>query len=104
MEIPSQYKATLELNILGCSRGKAIDRVPLPPPNYGSASGSASKRPNSYRPSAPTAVRNDPGVSRATPASSASDNHVSLPNLSYRSEGYGIWLWPPDMLRVRPRS
>ncbi|KAM6570155.1 hypothetical protein CsatB_018140 [Cannabis sativa] len=76
MEIPSQYKATLELNILGCSRGKAIDRVPLPPPNYGSASGSASKRPNSYRPSAPTAVRNDPGVSRATPASSASDNHL----------------------------
>ncbi|KAJ6748501.1 COPINE FAMILY PROTEIN 1 [Salix purpurea] len=31
MEIPSQYKATLELNILGATKGKAIDRVPLPP-------------------------------------------------------------------------
>ncbi|PON72341.1 Cdk-activating kinase assembly factor [Parasponia andersonii] len=78
MEIPSQYKATLELNILGCTRGKAIDRVPLPPPNYGSASGSAAKpfRPSGYRPSAPSAVRHDVGVSRATPASSTSDNHV----------------------------
>ncbi|WCJ36169.1 Copine (Calcium-dependent phospholipid-binding protein) family [Euphorbia peplus] len=38
MEIPSQYKATIELNILGSSRGKAIDRVPLPPPQYGVAS------------------------------------------------------------------
>ncbi|KAL0417256.1 UNVERIFIED_CONTAM: E3 ubiquitin-protein ligase RGLG2 [Sesamum latifolium] len=39
MEIPSQYKATLELNILG----KAIDRVSLPPPLYGAASSATSK-------------------------------------------------------------
>lgn len=35
MEIPSQYKATLELNILGTRRGNAIDRISLPPPRYG---------------------------------------------------------------------
>ncbi|XP_077212101.1 E3 ubiquitin-protein ligase RGLG2-like [Tasmannia lanceolata] len=37
MEIPSQYKATLELNILGRRTTKSPNRVPLPPPlgNYG---------------------------------------------------------------------
>ncbi|XP_071702092.1 E3 ubiquitin-protein ligase RGLG2-like [Rutidosis leptorrhynchoides] len=43
MEIPSQYKATLELNILGASRGKAKDRIALPPPRYGSTASHASK-------------------------------------------------------------
>ncbi|KAA8516822.1 hypothetical protein F0562_017068 [Nyssa sinensis] len=39
IEIPSQYKATIELNILGSSRtSNAPDRVPLPPPLYGMAS------------------------------------------------------------------
>ncbi|KAG7979992.1 hypothetical protein I3843_05G158500 [Carya illinoinensis] len=38
MEIPSQYKATIELGILGRQRGNSIDRVPLPPPQYGSGS------------------------------------------------------------------
>ncbi|WOL03666.1 hypothetical protein Cni_G12386 [Canna indica] len=32
MEIPSQYKATLELGILGRQSGKSPQRVPLPPP------------------------------------------------------------------------
>ncbi|XAR48122.1 hypothetical protein NMG60_11030839 [Bertholletia excelsa] len=32
MEIPSQYKATIELNILGGRTGNAPQRVPLPPP------------------------------------------------------------------------
>ncbi|KAM7271387.1 hypothetical protein ACFE04_030601 [Oxalis oulophora] len=31
MEIPSQYKATIDLHLLGCKRG-APDRFPLPPP------------------------------------------------------------------------
>uniref|UniRef100_A0A0C9S270 TSA: Wollemia nobilis Ref_Wollemi_Transcript_21728_1925 transcribed RNA sequence n=1 Tax=Wollemia nobilis TaxID=56998 RepID=A0A0C9S270_9CONI len=39
MEIPSQYKATQDLQILGRSRGKMPDKLPLPPPirndNYG---------------------------------------------------------------------
>ncbi|KAE9604298.1 putative transcription factor C2H2 family [Lupinus albus] len=77
MEIPSQYKATLELNILGTCRGKDIDRIPLPPPLYGAASFNSPKtsRQNSFSPSAPSqAHRNDAGTDR--PASSASDNQV----------------------------
>ncbi|XP_028781814.1 E3 ubiquitin-protein ligase RGLG2 [Neltuma alba] len=75
MEIPSQYQATLELNILGARRGKAIDRVPLPPPLYGAASVNAPKasRSSSFHPSAPSDRHHDTGANR--PASSASDNH-----------------------------
>ncbi|KAJ6676590.1 COPINE FAMILY PROTEIN 1 [Salix viminalis] len=57
MEIPSQYKATLELNILGATRGKGIDRVSLPPPQYGAGATSfRNPKPaqtSSPRPSAP---------------------------------------------------
>ncbi|GLU12646.1 hypothetical protein SLE2022_293100 [Rubroshorea leprosula] len=78
MEIPSQYKATLELNILGTSRGKAIDRIPLPPPLYGAASFSTSKPSgsSSFLPSAPSSGRYNTAVGTAPPASSATDNHV----------------------------
>ncbi|XP_022737706.1 E3 ubiquitin-protein ligase RGLG2-like [Durio zibethinus] len=78
MEIPSQYKATLELNILGTSRGKAIDRVSLPPPRYGPGSFSNSKpsRSSSFRPTAPSSGRCEARVGTAPPASSASDNYV----------------------------
>ncbi|KAM1786086.1 hypothetical protein ACFX12_038917 [Malus domestica] len=77
MEIPSQYKATLELNILGATRGKATDRIPLPPPHYGSSPFSSPKtsRSSSFRPSAPSKQR-DEFVSTASPTGSASDNHV----------------------------
>ncbi|XP_019415571.1 PREDICTED: E3 ubiquitin-protein ligase RGLG2-like [Lupinus angustifolius] len=77
MEIPSQYKATLELNILGNRRGKDIDRIPLPPPLYGAASFNSPKtsRQSSFSPSAPSqAHRHDVGTDRS--ASSASDNQV----------------------------
>lgn len=43
MEIPSQYKATIELNILGTRRGNAPERLPLPPPVYSPASFGSSK-------------------------------------------------------------
>ncbi|XVF11651.1 hypothetical protein REPUB_Repub08aG0045500 [Reevesia pubescens] len=78
MEIPSQYKATLELNILGNSRGKDIDRVPLPPPLYGAGSFSNSKpsQSSSFYPTAPSSGRHEAPVTTAPPASSASDNHV----------------------------
>lgn len=78
MEIPSQYKATLELNILGASRGNAIDRVPLPPPHYGSASFSTPKpsQSSSFRPTPPPPDRHDAFVPTTRPASSYSDNHV----------------------------
>ncbi|GMI75062.1 RING domain ligase2 [Hibiscus trionum] len=35
MEIPSQYKATIELGLLGRRKGNTSERVPLPPPIYG---------------------------------------------------------------------
>ncbi|XP_011014652.1 PREDICTED: E3 ubiquitin-protein ligase RGLG2-like [Populus euphratica] len=79
MEIPSQYKATLELNIMGATKGKAIDRVPLPPPQYGAGSTSFRKpkpaQSSSTRPSASSSGRHDV-VGTALPASSASDNHL----------------------------
>ncbi|XP_051119863.1 E3 ubiquitin-protein ligase RGLG2-like [Andrographis paniculata] len=43
MEIPSQYKATMELNLLGGRRGNAPERIALPPPIYGTGFGSGSK-------------------------------------------------------------
>ncbi|XP_010519134.1 PREDICTED: E3 ubiquitin-protein ligase RGLG2-like [Tarenaya hassleriana] len=63
MEIPSQYKATLELNLLGARRGKGIDRIPLPPPVYGTSSFNPPKptQPhNNYTPSAPSSTARPP--------------------------------------------
>ncbi|WVZ25457.1 hypothetical protein V8G54_004001 [Vigna mungo] len=56
MEIPSQYKATIDHGILGARRGHSPDRVPLPPPHYErtSISSTTSFRPNSSQQSAPT--------------------------------------------------
>ncbi|KAL9667163.1 hypothetical protein QQ045_001512 [Rhodiola kirilowii] len=34
MEIPAQYKATIELGILGARSSKGVERFPLPPPMY----------------------------------------------------------------------
>ncbi|CAL8994115.1 unnamed protein product [Prunus brigantina] len=42
MEIPSQYKATLELGILGTRNGNYPNRVPLPPPHYAAVSSGSS--------------------------------------------------------------
>ncbi|KAA8542205.1 hypothetical protein F0562_023357 [Nyssa sinensis] len=78
MEIPSQYKATLELELLGGSRGKVIDRVPLPTPLYGGPSSGSSKpsRSSSFRPSAPSSDRHDTAVGTSRPANFASDNNL----------------------------
>ncbi|XP_073294058.1 E3 ubiquitin-protein ligase RGLG5-like [Primulina huaijiensis] len=43
MEIPAQYKATMELNLLSGSKGNAPGRVPLPPPLYSTTYASSSK-------------------------------------------------------------
>ncbi|XP_062010234.1 E3 ubiquitin-protein ligase RGLG2-like [Rosa rugosa] len=37
MEIPTQYKATIELNLLGGQKGNSPHRVPLPPPLHGAS-------------------------------------------------------------------
>lgn len=76
MEIPSQYVATLELSILGARRGKAIDRIPLPPPHYGAPSLGTQKpsHSSSFRPSAPS-QRHEEHFHTSSPSSS-SDNQL----------------------------
>ncbi|CAI9757386.1 unnamed protein product [Fraxinus pennsylvanica] len=78
MEIPTQYKATLELNLLGASRGKVVDRIPLPPPRYGGASFVTPKPPrsNNFYPSAPSSSGHDSVSHRSQPAADTSDNHL----------------------------
>ncbi|KAA8548164.1 hypothetical protein F0562_004575 [Nyssa sinensis] len=78
MEIPSQYKATIELEILGGRKGNAPERVPLPPPMYGASSFSSSKpsRSTSYQQSSPHYGHSSP-VGTAPPApSSTYDNQL----------------------------
>ncbi|CAL5409136.1 unnamed protein product [Camellia sinensis] len=71
MEIPSQYKATIELNILGGQKGNVPERVPLPPPVYSAPSFSSSKSScssNFQQSLAPYHGHNSP-ISTAPPAS-----------------------------------
>ncbi|XP_073100159.1 E3 ubiquitin-protein ligase RGLG2 isoform X2 [Elaeis guineensis] len=80
MEIPSQYKATLELGILGRCSAKSPERVPLPPPvgGYGtSSSGSKSFQSTSFQKSVPPYSGYDTAPSAAPTAPSASlDNQL----------------------------
>ncbi|PSR89480.1 E3 ubiquitin-protein like [Actinidia chinensis var. chinensis] len=78
MEIPSQYRATLEFGLLSASQGKAIERVPLPPPRYGSASFSTPKpsRSSSFHPSARSSDRHDAYLGSSQSTTSSSDNQV----------------------------
>ncbi|KAI3673568.1 hypothetical protein L6452_39691 [Arctium lappa] len=78
MEIPSQYKATLELNILGARRGKAIDRISLPPPCYGSVSSGASKPSGtaSFQPTSRSTQGRSTSVNTSYPGGSTSDNQL----------------------------
>ncbi|XVF14005.1 hypothetical protein REPUB_Repub09cG0019300 [Reevesia pubescens] len=97
MEVPSQYKATIELNILGGRKGNVPERVPLPPPTYGATSFNSSKpshstsfqfssasfssskpsHPTSFQPSVPPYPEDTRPVSSAPPAPSSSyDNQL----------------------------
>lgn len=60
------------------SRGKGMERVSLPPPQYGAASFNTPKtsRSNSFHPSAPSSGRDDTVAERAPPETAASDNLV----------------------------
>ncbi|GMP30208.1 hypothetical protein CsSME_00004974 [Camellia sinensis var. sinensis] len=79
MEIPSQYKATIELNVLGGRKGNVPERVPLPPPVYSAPSFSSSKSScssNFQQSPAPYHGHSSP-VSTAPPASSSTfDNQL----------------------------
>ncbi|KAG6539228.1 E3 ubiquitin-protein ligase RGLG2-like [Zingiber officinale] len=81
MEIPSQYKATLELGILGRRTAKSPERVPLPPPigGYAASVGSNSFKSTSFKRTEPTYSSYETStVSNATPSapSSSYDNHL----------------------------
>ncbi|CAI9111150.1 OLC1v1011294C4 [Oldenlandia corymbosa var. corymbosa] len=85
MEIPAQYKATMELNILGGRKGNAPERFPLPPPIRGSASfGSASF--SDKKPSKADSFQ------RATSSyydySSSADTVPSAPSSTYDNQVY----------------
>ncbi|XP_047310385.1 E3 ubiquitin-protein ligase RGLG2-like [Impatiens glandulifera] len=75
MEIPSQYRATLELSLLGMSRpGKGIERIALPPPQYNGGS---------YRPSKPSessSFRPPTTPSNVRDTANTADNNSSRPN------------------------
>ncbi|KAK7387542.1 hypothetical protein VNO78_28425 [Psophocarpus tetragonolobus] len=79
MEIPSQYKATIELGILGARRGHSPDRVALPPPLYGRTSSSISTkstRSNSFQQRTPSRSSYDSDVHREPSSSSLYDNKI----------------------------
>ncbi|CBI16816.3 hypothetical protein VitviT2T_000594 [Vitis vinifera] len=79
MEIPSQYKATIDLNTLGVRRGNAPTRVALPPPQYGTPSFSSSSKPyhsNSFQKSAESYPEYEAAVSTGPSSNSLYDNKV----------------------------
>ncbi|CAK9180435.1 unnamed protein product [Ilex paraguariensis] len=79
MEIPSQYKATIEFNILGSRKGNAPERFPLPTPVYGAASFRSSKPScsTSFKLSSPPYYGNSSPVGTAPSApSSTYDNQL----------------------------
>lgn len=72
MEIPTQYKATLELGLLGHSTGKSPERIALPPPagSYGIPA-SFSKKISSYpSPAYDSQIPSYPAPARDSQASS----------------------------------
>ncbi|KAL9226383.1 hypothetical protein vseg_002204 [Gypsophila vaccaria] len=90
MEIPSQYKATLEHGLLGRRTGRCPERVSLPPPQYNNASSRASSksysRSSSFQNTAPSYTPRDTGIGTSAaaptfngptpPSSSAYDNQL----------------------------
>ncbi|TYH11506.1 hypothetical protein ES288_A07G263500v1 [Gossypium darwinii] len=65
MEIPSQYKATIELNILGNRTGNVPHRVPLPPRTYDAPYFNSSKPScrTGFQPSVPPCPENTSHIS-----------------------------------------
>ncbi|EXB82482.1 E3 ubiquitin-protein ligase RGLG2 [Morus notabilis] len=101
MEIPSQYKATIELGLLGRQRGTAPNRVPLPPPIAAPSNGRHTSRSSSFQKTRSPYSSYDAGVSTQSPPHYSSyDAGVSsqpLPS-SYDNRVCPICLtYPKDM-------
>ncbi|KAK6129352.1 hypothetical protein DH2020_036903 [Rehmannia glutinosa] len=81
MEIPSQYKATMELNLLGGRKGNTNERVALPPPVYGAAFGFGSKpsRATSFQQSSSSYYEHNVSAKAAPPAPSSTYEHQICP-------------------------
>ncbi|XP_038971982.1 E3 ubiquitin-protein ligase RGLG2-like [Phoenix dactylifera] len=82
MEIPAQYKATLELGILGRCSAKSPERVPLPPPIGGyttSSSGSKTFQKTSFQKRIPPYSGYDTTPRTAPTAPSASTDNQLCP-------------------------
>ncbi|KAK2969753.1 hypothetical protein RJ640_028033 [Escallonia rubra] len=81
MEIPSQYKATIELNLLGSRKGNAPERVPLPTPIHGAPSFSSSKpsRSTTFQQSSPPHYGHSSPVGTAPPISSSTFDNLLCP-------------------------
>lgn len=85
MEIPSQYKATLDLNLLGSRNSKSVERVPLPPPLYSAAAANSScAKPSpspssSFKQSSPPYSGPKPSVGTAPPASFSDFDNKACP-------------------------
>ncbi|KAL2246889.1 E3 ubiquitin-protein ligase RGLG2-like [Sesamum indicum] len=81
MEIPSQYKATMELNLLGGRKGNIPERVPLPPPVYGGAFGISAKpsRTNTFQHSSSSYYEHNVSADAAPSAPSSTYEHQICP-------------------------
>ncbi|GMH20760.1 hypothetical protein Nepgr_022602 [Nepenthes gracilis] len=77
MEIPSQYKATLELHILGGRTGHSLQRVSLPPPLYGIHLNSERYHSTNFQRSAPP--YSEYGTKMGTSSSSSSIHSTATP-------------------------
>ncbi|KAJ4810058.1 Copine-like protein [Rhynchospora pubera] len=80
MEVPLQYKATIELGLLGRSRGRSPDKVALPPPRCSSRSSESNQfqgnnsLPISYTQTHPKASTGSTGL-----GSTSTDNNQTCP-------------------------
>ncbi|KAL2903438.1 E3 ubiquitin-protein ligase RGLG5 [Bienertia sinuspersici] len=100
MEIPSQYKATLELGMLGRRTGHCPERVCLPPPQYNAPSGrTGSKsfsRTSSFQQSAPPYPRSESGLGTTSSSSIPAYSSPPPPSASaYESQLCPICITSP---------
>ncbi|GMH06801.1 hypothetical protein Nepgr_008641 [Nepenthes gracilis] len=84
MEIPSQYKATIELNLLGKHKGSSPGRVALPPPVVDKAPSFSSSKPSrhtSFQQSVPPPYEESTPVSTAPPATAPPATATAYENM-----------------------
>ncbi|KAL1553351.1 E3 ubiquitin-protein ligase rglg1 [Salvia divinorum] len=84
MEIPTQYKATIELNLLGGRKGNIPERIALPPPVYGTAAFGGISQPSrspadAYQYSSSSYYKYTAPAATAPPAASSNYEHQICP-------------------------